>query len=394
MSKRWMAVALVVMSLGQTARAQSLPSPAPAVMPEPIPYGPSPQMVPGPISPLAAPPGPGPDLSIPGNIPGAFDEGYLEPKHCFFHIGAMALQRRHPGHFNIAILDPNNLDTGASPLLPQPVAVDLSQVGPDYGWGVRGTVGWMRDGCALELTGYYIWERTGSFTVSAPGQLSAPFVNPPLGFEGNNNLWAQADTMTPSISSTLANGEFNVRWWSKAIHGAEGIVGIRYFDLQERFSLFTDDDGLVIQDVFGNPDPLRQATYSTRAHSRILGPQFGLEWSITPCCWLAMGLWGKGMWGLNWADVDVRLTRGDGFEGIKTTRSHTMFSQLYDVAGYVELHLLDRLRVRAAYNALWLLHVPVASQQVDFNLIEINGFRKDNGSLFYHGPLIEVQFLF
>jgi hypothetical protein len=36
----------------------------------------------------------------------------------------------------------------------------------------------------------------------------------------------------------------------------------------------------------------------------------------------------------------------------------------------------------------------VASQQVDFNLRNTNGLKNNEGSIFYHGPQIEFQFLF
>ncbi|HXG11278.1 MAG TPA: BBP7 family outer membrane beta-barrel protein [Gemmataceae bacterium] len=395
MSKRWIGLALMMIGLGWTpaGHAQYLPSTPPAGMPEPMPCAPS--MVPGPISPYQAPPGPGPDLGIPANIPGAFDECWYSPvKHVYVHVGTQALARRRPGHFPIAVLNPNNLDVIEPPLLVPPVTEDASGINPVYAWGPRGTIGILWDQCAVELSGFILDETEASILRAVPGRLNTFFFNPPLGFEGNNNLWLNADRIRTTLETNLASAELNSRWFAKAHSGPEWIVGVRYFDMQEQMAIFTDDEGLVFRDIFGKPDPTRQATYTARVHNRILAGQLGVEWQISPCCWLALGWAAKGAWGVNWANVDFSLVRGDGLVGFDTGRRHTMFSHMYDVLGFLELHLLERLRVRAGYTALWLLHVPVAQQQIDFDLSAPLQHRKDNGSVFYHGPQIEMQFLF
>lgn len=390
MSKAWMGLALVVGLIGTPAvLAQH--------MPEPIPLGPSSQkMVPGPITPQMAPPGPGMDLDIPAHIPGAFQCDWYDPEcKVFFHVGAQALSRRRPGHWPIAVIDIfNNLDNGLPPTPGSLVTEDLSQVNPNYSWGPRLTVGLLRDSWAFELTGYYLAETHNTVVRSAPGQLTSFFVNPPLGFEGNLGLWSQADAINTTLRTTLANGEANLRTFSKALSGVEGIIGVRYFDMQETLSIFTDDEGLVLLNLGVPPDPLRQATYSARVHNRILAGQLGAEWQGNVNCWLALGGWGKGAWGVNFVEEDFSLVRGDGRVGFDVSRNHIIWSQMYEIAGFAEIHMLERLRLRMGYNALWLLHVPVANQQVDFNLANPLGRRKDNGSVFYHGPMIEMQFLF
>ena len=345
--------------------------------------------------PAAAPCDPCADLSIPGTIPGAFDDcWYIPEKKVYVHIGAQALQRRRPGHQPLAVLDPNPLDRVTPPEPTPPVTLDLSALNPNFGWGPRGTVGILWDSCALEATGYYLPETTNQVWRARPGQLTSFFVNPPVGFEGNNGLWQNADKVRVSLGSTLASGEVNLRTFSKALSGADAIVGVRYFDMQERFGFFTDDEGIVFRDFLNRPDPTRQALYTSRVHNRILAGQAGFEYQSNVCRWVALGFYGKGAWGVNFSDVDISLVRGDGLVGFRGGRSDTIFSQLYDAAGFLELHLLERLRIRAGYNMVWLLDLPVASQQVDFNLQHTNGKKNNEGSVFYHGPQIEVQFLF
>lgn len=398
MSKSWMGMMLVVAGLSQAPAAlgQHLPSgPGPAPMPDPMPCGPSQQMIPGPISPFAAPPGPPDELGIPASVPGAFRDDWYCPEKCvYFHAGAMALQRRRPGRFPIALIDPVNVDTGTANALGSSLTQDLSQVHPHFAWGPRATIGLLFDGCALEATGYYLPQTSSSTTTTNPGSLDTFFTNPPVGFEGNNGLWTQADRITTTLRTTLGNAEVNYRWWCPALTGCDLLFGIRYFDQQERLSIGTDDDGVALPGANGRPDPLRQATYSILAHNRIVGPQLGMEWQYNCLKCLSCGFYAKGAWGVNFVDVDISLTRGDGLVGFDGGRNNTIYSSLYDLGGFIELQVLERLRIRSGYNALWLIHVPVANQQLDFNLQRTTGARKDNGSVFYQGPLFELQFLF
>src|SRR5262245_41285015 len=113
MFKKWMGAAVLLGWSGGAsfAPAQYLPSPVGAArIPAPVPLGgcnePPPNLVPGPISPLAAPPGPPSDLSLPSEHTSAFQcEEFACHKHVFFHFGAQALQRNHLGHMITAYFD-------------------------------------------------------------------------------------------------------------------------------------------------------------------------------------------------------------------------------------------------------------------------------------------------
>src|SRR5262249_17430621 len=146
--------------------------------------------------------------------------------------------------------------------------------------------------------------------------------------------------------------------------GFEWILGVRYFDLQERLSIFTDDDGIVAQP----PNSALQALYSVRTHNRILAGQFGVEWSCPLVSRVAVSAMAKGAWGVNFLDVQHLLKRGDGLIGFDNRRRQTIFSHLYEAGLFADVLLTDQLRVRAGYQVLFVVDVPEARSQIDFNL--------------------------
>ena len=88
------------------------------------------------------------------------------------------------------------------------------------------------------------------------------------------------------------------------------------------------------------------------------------------------------------------LPRGDGFLGTHGAHTRHNFSQVYEIGTYLDIYLLERLRARAGYMALWVSNVPEAVDQVSFDLSAPLGRRDNTGSIFFHGPSVELQFLF
>src|SRR5439155_13905691 len=136
MYKKWMGVALLAVGLGQGtgAKAQlpnpggvpAMPEPLPCV-PPPGPGGPGPaqggkcppNLVPGPLNPNDAPPGPSDELGLPPEVKNAFPcEECPLPYRTFFHAGTQALQRQRLGHSITAFVDASDnsgVDTGRIP---------------------------------------------------------------------------------------------------------------------------------------------------------------------------------------------------------------------------------------------------------------------------------------
>src|SRR5262249_20893391 len=366
---------------------------------------PSPRLWPG-TRPRGGPPGWG----APGPIPAddrkgnAFDDedapvcgacqNFNRGCGVYVELGALGLRRQHLGHSVLAVLDPQNTtDTGLLPPRAAPTVVDYNDISPNTNWGVKAAVGWRFNECnTLEVSGFYL-PRNDSFTLAAlPNRLDLPFAAfaPPFGFTGDNFQWLQADVVRASLQTTLGNAEVNYRWGS----GAQLLLGVRYLDLQERLSIFTGDDDLTVLDVNGQPDPHLQATYSIRTHNRLVAPQLGFDWNTCLLGCFGIGFTAKGAWGPNFLTTDITLKRGDGFEGPAGHRSHTIFSHVYELNVYADWYLCDKVRLRGGYNALWALHVAEAVEQVNYDLSNPLGHTKDNGSIYYHGPSIELHLLF
>jgi hypothetical protein len=395
------ALAAGLLGHGGTALAQQyMPSPVGAArMPEPIPCGtgPTPNLIPGPLSPMGAPAGPPDCLSLSASTANAFPcEKFPPDEHIYFHVGAQGLVRAdHLGKGALAVLDPQNLDTGVTPPVGSPVLQRWKDINQDLNWGARATIGYLCDDSqSIELTGFYIASSHTSLNTAIPGQIDVFFNNGPVGFEGDNGLWLQADKLNTTFTQRIFGAELNYRWTNKAIMQAEVILGVRYIDQRENLNIFTDDDGTVLQ-LAGLPqDPTRQALYFIECQNRIIAPQIGIEYGKQFTPWVTLGFTGKAALGVNLIETQTKLQRGDGFLGFSTNRNSYSFGQVYDVGVVLDFNILERMRLRFGYNAMWLVGVANAVDNLDFNLANPIGTRSDRGSQFYHGPMVEFQFLF
>jgi hypothetical protein len=500
MSKRWIGGALVAawLSLAGPARAQqpSAPSPAPSPQmpapvpyglpsgPSPVPYGPppsgpqtklpygpppppvgpppgpsygaAPNMMPGPLSPLAAPMGPPECMSLPANHPSAFQCEVPPPETgVYVNIGAMALQRQRLGSGVVAYLDPtlgqnrpgadiiSNIVNGTLPdvrLRPLPgagVGVQWNNLTPSMNFGSRYTFGYLFGNQSIEYTGFYIPTENNTFDTIRLGGYDALFHNAPVGFAGD---WLAADRITMTQRTSLLNNELNYRTWNEGIGGIEVLVGVRYLRLHDTLSVTTDNDGLSLAHDNQLLAQLTRATYGVNAMNNIVAPQLGFEWTHSLLRWVSFSASGKGAWGANFIRSEVGLTRGDGYVGFDSVRHSTVFSQVYELGAFFDFHILDRLHLRAGYQTLWAVGIATSVDQVDFNLqgdrpapavtpldiaqgivngnlVQVvqqgiisnaparaasiqrsmnvqHGRHSDNGSLFFHGPMIELQFFF
>jgi hypothetical protein len=393
MAKWWMGMALAAVVAGQHNAAL-------AQYPEPVPCGPSTagnSVVAGPLPSTMAPPGPGPDLSISANAPGAFScDDYCHEFGCYYHAGCIMFQAARPtGHTLVAFKDPGiGTDTGIRPTDPaitNNAAITFNSVVPAFEFGVSGGVGITMDEWAVEAYGYYIPLQGATRTSNNPGMLDLNFINPPMGFEGDSGLWLQADQVKIRDSFLLVDGELNLRYDGGCLIP---LVGFRYFQVRERMSIFTDDDGLTFPDINGNPNPVLQATYRINQRSQIYAGQLGLEAQLPACGCFVFGASVKGAYGENHYEKTTTLFRGDGLLGFESHTSHEQFSQIYDVGFYLDYYCHEHCRLRAGYNLLWVVNVPVAKDQIDFDLSNENGTVNKHGTLFFHGPQIELQFMF
>jgi hypothetical protein len=417
-----MGVTLVALSLAEAApvRAQ-VPIPPGFAPPDPragaFVNAPAPPGVPGEFLGPCEQPGAAPSsplsLSNDGS-PNAFcDE---DPCSCCYmgyyaNIGALGLQRERPHGPALGFLDPGInipglpqfVDTGNPPTRFDPIILKAGDVDPNILWGPKVTVGYRYGDYRIEASGFYLPQQNSTLTLNVPRRIDLPFNNFlsatqfPLGFSGNQGLWLQADQVRTNVQSALGSAELNYRFGPRNTYGFEWIIGVRYVDFDERFGIFTDDEGLTVVDVNGNPDPTRQALYTVRTHNRILAPQIGFESECYLMPTFALGVAAKGAWGVNFLDTDVLLQRGDGFIGPAAPNTHsftTIFSMLYEANLFADWVFNEQIRFRAAFNLLWMAHIAEASQQVDFDLTNRFGRQDHKGSVLYYGPSFELHFVF
>ena len=93
-------------------------------------------------------------------------------------------------------------------------------------------------------------------------------------------------------------------------------------------------------------------------------------------------------------NAEQTLTRGDGFGTPPGHRNDVIFSHVYEFGAHVDFYAIERLRIRVGYTGMFLVDVSEAVDQINFDLHDNVGTRRDNGTIFYHGPTIQVQVLF
>jgi hypothetical protein len=424
MVNRWVSVAVILAGLAASARAQNpflMNQAKPSVMPEPVAFSQSPMFGANPPVASAAYPAaafaggqPAPGVPGPGCVPGLpseenghslngdtanawNQENCLDPGNIYVSLGGRTMTRQRLSHLPTTFLDTasGGADTGDPIPANAPIFSRLSDIAIRNNYGAQATIGYHWGTSAIELSGFYLWLNDSAKMLAGPtGQLDAPFVNPPLGFEGDAGMWLQDDIIRTSLRTALGSAELNYRWWLGTDSSFSWSLGVRYLDLYERFRFYAGDDDLTVFDLNGNPDPTRQATYSVKAHNRLIAPQLGLEWNREITCWLAFTLTAKGAWGGNLVDVDTLLQRGDGFVGFATHREQWIFSQLYETGFFLNLKLMDNCRLRAGYNLLWVVDIDTATGQLDYNLANPGGRNNNGGSVLYYGPSFEFSVLF
>ena len=87
-------------------------------------------------------------------------------------------------------------------------------------------------------------------------------------------------------------------------------------------------------------------------------------------------------------------TRGDGLIGFDVPRRNVQVSHLYELSFHLDWWFTQNWRLRGGYNLLWVVNVPEAHEQINFNLAVPDGNRREHGSIFFHGPMIEFVFVF
>jgi hypothetical protein len=377
--------------------------------------------------------GPPDCLSLPADHSSAFQcENYVQENGFYGSIGPMALQRNHLGAGDIAVVNARAVGNFTGDVIPNPFtptnpgvasALNFNSVTPALSLGITGTIGYLCDNNAVELTAYYIWQNNTTSTANQPFSLDTLFYNPPVDMVGGG-LFRRADMVQLSQGSSLFNGELNYRRWNSAFAGLDLIAGVRYVRQNDLLSITSAGTNL-LGTPFGQTPGTDSMVYSVTCHNNILAPQLGAEYNLPICRWLTFSTMGKGAWGVNYLTTDVNMAASGVGLAFDTMRHATVFSQIYNIGAFADINILERLRLRLGYTATWLLGVATANDQVDFNLHGSGSMQgnsllnllsalaganggginnvsnsiphgrvSNNGSILYFGPQIELQFFF
>lgn len=432
MAKSRLSVALVVLGLVATSSpAQQFPFIAggqggQGAMPEPMPLGPTVQappmlpagsMPPGMMGGPAMSDGAGPGPMYPGPMPGpdhagGVPEGYgpgpnpnCGPAGCgpagppghrlYMSLGYQALQRSKLPNRNLATLDAvdGGVDTGNPVFINYLPVMQANDIQPHFSGGVKAMIGLQVGDIAYEVTGFYNGQVTSNAEVSGHGIIDVPFYNAPVGFEGNNGMWLQADVFRATLQTAIGSIEFDRRRFFSGCKYLSYTCGLRYMGIYERFTQFTGDDDLTSINAFtGLPDPTKQAAYVTTVHNNIIAPQLGLDYTCPLGMWLAVNAQGKAAPGVNIYSNDILLERGDGFVGRQGSNTAFGFSSIFELGFNLDVYVTPHARFRAGYELLWAVHVATAINQVDYNLAEVPS-ANNSGNMFFHGPSITFDWV-
>jgi Putative beta barrel porin-7 (BBP7) len=402
MMRWWMSLALAACCLGWSANlpAQTyMPSPVgPARMPEPTPTAPSmsaspaPPLIAGPITAQQAPPGPPDSLSLPENHSSAFQAEECPPNQgCYFHLGAVALERDHLSGGGIVFNGGNGSDFLNPLALPPTTATRVygfDDINQPMNLGMRGTLGYYWNGMAIEASVLGIFENNRTRSAVVANSLFVPFTNAPQGFQGDNGLWMEADGVRTNYRSWFVSPELNYRFAPEGINETQLLMGVRFVTLQEKLGIATVDDVTTPQ------DPTLVAAYTVQTRNNIIAPQIGFDYSHCFFEPVVLGLQAKAAPGVNFAQVQTQLVRGDGLSAFSVRRDEVNFGGIVDVEAYIQFDILERLHLRAGYTALWFTGLNAASEQVDFNLANPSGKNNNHGNAFYYGPSFQFEFFF
>jgi hypothetical protein len=403
MVKRWILTALTTLGLAGPAPGQIVQLPP---VPQPPVYqaqfcGDPVQAPPGDFCPPAAPPPvAGDDCCAPNDcMTNAFGEdGPCHGHGLAIQFGGIGLQRQGLGNRLLGFLDPgvniNGVQTFANTgILPPPGSQPIlssQDINPDMQIGVRGALVWREPEWAFEVCGFYVPDTTAVHTAVIPARIDLGFnyFPTPIGFTPGNGLWLQDDLAQLRFTTQLWDVEANFCWCTAKYF--QWLLGVRYVDYRESLELLT------MQTIArtGVYDPNTTAELNWQTRSQIVAAQIGFEAEKPLTEYFGFGASAKAGIGPNFAEYNHTLTRGDGFQGPAIHTNETQVSEVFELTLYLDFTLSEQWRIRAGYQGLWLVDVPLASSQVQFNLNDVAVPLNRTGSVFYHGPLLELQYVF
>jgi hypothetical protein len=304
MAKRWIGVALIAWCLAETTAARAQMGPDGGGCP--------PDMVPGPISPQQAPPGPPQSdcLSLPANIPNAFSEECVEPCPCVFMSGEFLYWTLKSPRLSTTLItsDPNPPPGNVPPagLLGAPTTQEVvreNSLKYSPAAGARLSAGvWFDSHNIMSLEGTaFVMERRSTTQAFASDPTGRPLIFLP--FFDNQGVGTgtgpgefgfaaaipdfRVGGAAVSSSTNLWGAESNLVncFWQDCGIGASWLFGFRYVDLDEKVQITERSqaiNGSTINFGVPFPDPNSISVIDRfRGRNQFYGGQLGLRAAAT-----------------------------------------------------------------------------------------------------------------
>ena len=171
------------------------------------------------------------------------------------------------------------MDTGI-PICADPVA-QRQRHQPHFSGGVKAMFGYQSGNTAYELVRFLYGQTSSNVRTTSKGMINAPYINPPVGFEGDNGLLLQGDMFQSDVARPGRQRGIQLPQMAFLLPVPSYTCGIRYLDIYERYSeYFGDDDLTVINALTGLPDPTKRSDVhddGPQPHRRpAAGPRFHL----------------------------------------------------------------------------------------------------------------------
>jgi hypothetical protein len=252
---------------------------------------------------------------------------------------------------------------------------------------------WLLPGLMLEGSYFRLREWDAEAQVTSTGQfitvpggagdaLSPPFPQPFPGDLDVNNFF-QSLQHTFTYQSELINAEMNLRavWnWRHMIRSE--LVGFRYLQLRERFTMVSIDDRLATpQQGIG--------TYTIRADNDLYGLQYGQE-LVVPVnnCLRLTGNVKAGLY-VNDAIQRSRIIN-DNIVVVDTEGDKADLALVGEVNFRADYQINKFLAVRGGYQMMWLDGLALAPEQYTFFPLNFDDLDR-SGNLFIHGFTIGIE---
>ncbi len=213
--------------------------------------------------------------------------------------------------------------------------------------------------------GLHEWESSDAVTGGAI--LSVPA---PLGPATED--FAAANIMTASLTSRIHNAELNLIRPTN-YPGLFLLGGFRYFNLDERFNLNSEDV------LHGTSD------YNIRTDNNLYGAQIGASLKRQ---WSHLELEFLGKAGIFGAESRQQTFLGDNDNTTILRNTSVRGGQeafIGELGFNGTLHLTESLYCRAGYNLIWVDGVARATDQLDFTNTALSSTTLYSGSAFLHG---------